>query len=82
MGIMVIQDMPSLPDDADKSLPNATQQMEFERQLKILVDGHKSFPSVISWVSNPRKHTGCRTPGHPGTRASQAKRSKSVYTTE
>lgn len=57
--------MPALRPIQSKTLPNCTQvtilpdaeqQAEFTRQLKILVNQHKSYPSIGTWVSNFR---GC-----------------------
>ncbi|KAJ5814777.1 hypothetical protein N7474_006554 [Penicillium riverlandense] len=45
LGILVIQDMPAM-----LSLPNAAQQAEFQRQLELLVNQHKSFTSIVTWV--------------------------------
>lgn len=47
MGILLLQDMPSLPSN---SQPNPEQQAEFERQLEILINEHKSYPSIVTWV--------------------------------
>jgi beta-galactosidase/beta-glucuronidase len=56
MGLLVIQDMPSLRPLQDYFLSNCTsetilpdpaQQAEFDRQLDILVNQHKSFPSIV-----------------------------------
>lgn len=49
MGLMVIQDMPSLVADSSR-LPNPAQQAEFQRQLEVLVHEHKSYPSIVTWV--------------------------------
>ncbi|KAF4583156.1 glycosyl hydrolase family 2 [Ophiocordyceps camponoti-floridani] len=49
MGLMVIQDMPSLPDDQSRP-PNDAQQAEFQRQLEILINEHKSYPSIVTWL--------------------------------
>ncbi|RDA86993.1 hypothetical protein CP532_6697 [Ophiocordyceps camponoti-leonardi (nom. inval.)] len=49
IGLMVIQDMPSLPDDQSRP-PNDAQQQEFQRQLEILVNEHKSYPSIVTWL--------------------------------
>ena len=49
MGLLVIQDMPALP--ASK-LPNQAQQTEFVRQLEDLINQHKSYPSIGTWVSS------------------------------
>lgn len=43
--------MPSLPPDVNRP-PNAEQQAEFERQLGILVNEHKSYTSIGIWVRN------------------------------
>lgn len=56
---MVIQDMPALRPLQSRTLPNcnrqtilpdSAQQDEFTRQLGLLVDLHKSFPSIATWV--------------------------------
>ncbi|UKZ74251.1 hypothetical protein TrVFT333_001913 [Trichoderma virens FT-333] len=49
MGLMVIQDMPSLTNDGNRP-PNPDQQAEFQRQLEILINEHKSYPSIVTWV--------------------------------
>ncbi|KAG5983905.1 hypothetical protein E4U55_006817 [Claviceps digitariae] len=48
IGLLVIQDMPSLHTDGDKP-PNVQQQAEFERQLEILINEHKSYTSIGIW---------------------------------
>ncbi|KAF3008043.1 hypothetical protein E8E14_005214 [Neopestalotiopsis sp. 37M] len=51
LGILLIQDMPCLyPKDSDNVFPNAAQQAEFERQFDILIQQHKSYPSIYTWV--------------------------------
>ncbi|EHK99334.1 putative Beta-galactosidase [Glarea lozoyensis 74030] len=59
MGIMIIQDMPSLRPLQSYTgpncenipyLPNVEQQVEFDRQLEVLVNQHKSYPSIVTWV--------------------------------
>ncbi|KAJ5106511.1 hypothetical protein N7456_003186 [Penicillium angulare] len=59
MGLLVIQDMPALRPLQSKTLsnctsqtylPDATQQEEFTRQLEVLINQHKSFPSIATWV--------------------------------
>ncbi|GAB7360559.1 hypothetical protein MBLNU230_g0444t1 [Neophaeotheca triangularis] len=47
LGLMVVQDMPSLKADA---IPDAEQQDEFQRQLTLLINQRKFFPSIITWV--------------------------------
>jgi hypothetical protein len=37
-------------------LPNQEQQDEFSRQLELLVEQHKSYPSIVTWVSRCRVH--------------------------
>ncbi|KAE8147110.1 glycoside hydrolase superfamily [Aspergillus avenaceus] len=49
MGLLVIQDMPSARPLQDP-LPNEEQQEEFARQLELLVNQFKSYPSIITWV--------------------------------
>ncbi|PLN81896.1 putative hydrolase [Aspergillus taichungensis] len=54
LGLLVIQDMPSLRPlqnrDGQTILPDEAQQKEFARQLDLLVNQHKSYPSVVTWV--------------------------------
>lgn len=47
LGLMVYQDMPALTHN---KAPNAAQQAEFERQLDIMINEHKSYPSIVTWV--------------------------------
>lgn len=60
MGLLVIQDMPSLRPSQSKTLengdsvpilPDPKQQTEFARQLDLLVEQHKNYPSIMAWVS-------------------------------
>lgn len=69
MGLMVIQDMPSLRPLQTRILANCTvqdilpddaQQAEFQRQLELLVIQQRSFPSITTWVICPRQVTCCR----------------------
>ncbi|KAL5341081.1 glycoside hydrolase superfamily [Aspergillus crustosus] len=46
LGLLVIQDMPSLA----LVEPNQAQQDEFARQLEVMVNQLKSYPSVFAWV--------------------------------
>jgi len=48
MGLLVIQDMPAL--DQKGALPNATQQAEFESQLKMLIKQLRNYPSIGTWI--------------------------------
>ncbi|KAG4440090.1 hypothetical protein IFR05_004433 [Cadophora sp. M221] len=49
LGLLVIQDMPSLR--ADGVLSDEAQQAEFTRQLEILVNQHKSYPSIATYLN-------------------------------
>ncbi|KAF5651934.1 beta-galactosidase [Fusarium sp. NRRL 25303] len=49
LGLLVIQDMPSLPADGNRK-PNNAEQAEFQRQFEILVKQHKSYTSIVTWV--------------------------------
>ncbi|KAG6003607.1 hypothetical protein E4U21_001852 [Claviceps maximensis] len=49
IGLLVIQDMPSLHTNGDKP-PNIQQQAEFDRQLEILIHEHKSYTSIGIWM--------------------------------
>ncbi|KAL3429525.1 glycoside hydrolase superfamily [Aspergillus tetrazonus] len=46
LGLLVIQDMPSMP----LRTPNAAQQAEFARQLELLINQLKNYPSIYTWV--------------------------------
>ncbi|KAM3428230.1 hypothetical protein NHJ13734_008684 [Beauveria thailandica] len=48
LGLAVIQDMPSM--SADGRMPNPDEQAEFRRQLGILINEHKNYPSILIWV--------------------------------
>lgn len=48
MGLLVIQDQPSMTAIDQK--PNATQQAVWESQLYEMVEKHRSFPSIYTWV--------------------------------
>ncbi|KAK3686377.1 hypothetical protein LTR37_019887 [Vermiconidia calcicola] len=59
MGLWLIQDMPSLRPLQERTLadctvetiePNAAQQAEFQRQLELLVQQHRNYPSILIWV--------------------------------
>ena len=63
MGLMVIQDMPSLRPLQTETLsnctvvtilPNDAQQAEFQRELELLIIQQRPFPSIITWVSSIR----------------------------
>ncbi|RYC58339.1 hypothetical protein CHU98_g7886 [Xylaria longipes] len=47
LGLLLIQDMPSMPASR---LPNAEQQKEWERQLDILIEQHRNYPSIYTWI--------------------------------
>jgi hypothetical protein len=50
IGLLVYQDMPSLPADTNNRPPNAAQKQEFRRQLEIMINEHKSYPSIVTWI--------------------------------
>lgn len=56
LGLLVIQDMPSLRPDlpvrgtCDSKRLDPKAQPEFERQLGLLVEQLKSYPSIFAWV--------------------------------
>jgi beta-galactosidase/beta-glucuronidase len=60
LGLIVIQDMPSMRPDAE---PTAEENAEFERQLEIMINEHKSYPSIYSWVIY---NEGWAQPDDPG----------------
>lgn len=50
MGLLVIQDMPSMRPDSN---PSAEEQEEFQRLLELMIEEHKSYPSIAAWVGLP-----------------------------
>jgi hypothetical protein len=52
LGLLIIQDMPSMKAarNAHDDPPDAAEQAEFERQVELMVNEHKSYPSVSTWV--------------------------------
>ncbi|OTA90418.1 glycoside hydrolase family 2 protein [Hypoxylon sp. CO27-5] len=46
LGLLLIQDMPSMP----LRTPDADQQADWERQIDILIQQHKNYPSIYTWV--------------------------------
>lgn len=50
LGILIMQDMPCLRPGHP---PDQAQQIEFQRQLELLVKQLRSYSSIFSWVSNP-----------------------------
>ena len=49
LGILVWQDMPSLPTK-DHVPPTAAGKAEFRRELRAIVIQHRSDPSIVTWV--------------------------------
>ncbi|MBE8520812.1 glycoside hydrolase family 2 [Amycolatopsis sp. H6(2020)] len=47
LGLMVWQDMPAMKDDVE---PSAASRVTFESEMKRMIDQHRSFPSIVSWV--------------------------------
>ncbi|KAA8636834.1 hypothetical protein SMACR_00262 [Sordaria macrospora] len=52
LGLLVIQDMPSMRPAASQAndFPTPVQQAEFERQLSVMVKQFKHHPSIVTWV--------------------------------
>lgn len=52
LGLLVLQDMPSMraTESARDNPPDMAEQAEFERQLEVMVNEHKSYPSIVTWV--------------------------------
>ncbi|KAK4161238.1 beta-galactosidase [Cladorrhinum sp. PSN259] len=49
LGLLVIQDMVSMRVHTN-ARPTDAEQAEFERQLEIMINEHKSYPSIVTWV--------------------------------
>ncbi|MDX3192208.1 glycoside hydrolase family 2 TIM barrel-domain containing protein [Streptomyces sp. MN03-5084-2B] len=47
LGLLVWQDMPAMKDDVE---PSAAARVTFESEMKRMIDQHRSFPSIVSWV--------------------------------
>lgn len=47
LGLLVYQDMPSMTPGRT---PSVAEQTEFERQLDIMINEHKSYPSIVTWI--------------------------------
>ena len=50
LGIMLMQDMPSMPADTNARPPTAADTAEWQRQYEVLINEHVSYPSIISWI--------------------------------
>ncbi|KAK1830194.1 glycoside hydrolase superfamily [Podospora conica] len=52
IGLLVYQDMPSMKATVNvrDAIPTADDQAEFERQLDLMINQHKSNPSIVTWV--------------------------------
>jgi beta-galactosidase/beta-glucuronidase len=69
MGLLVIQDMPSMQTEVTDNKPSpkreplftslemslthcllSIEQAEWERQLELMIEQHRSFPSIYTWV--------------------------------
>lgn len=82
LGILVIQDMPSLrPDLPDPENQcgtiriNATAQPEFDRQLGLLVEQLKNYPSIFAWTIYNEEWGQATTPPFPEFRLADLVRS-------
>ncbi|KAF9871424.1 glycosyl hydrolase family [Colletotrichum karsti] len=64
IGLLVIQDMPSLTANSAR-LPNAEQQAEFERQLQLMIEEHKSYTSIVTWTIYNEGWGQLRNAPHP-----------------
>ncbi|KAJ5014305.1 hypothetical protein K4K57_001609 [Colletotrichum sp. SAR 10_99] len=64
IGLLVIQDMPSLTANSAR-LPNAEQQAEFERQLQLMIQEHKSYTSIVTWTIYNEGWGQLRNAPHP-----------------
>ena len=47
LGVMVWQDMPSMPPGRN---PTQAARVEFEKELRIMIDQHRSSPAIVTWV--------------------------------
>ncbi len=63
MGLAVIQDMPSM--SADGRQPSPDEQAEFGRQLEVMINEHKNYPSIVTWVIYNEGWAQLRNPPWP-----------------
>ncbi len=47
LGLLVWQDMPSMRENY---APSIDDQAQFENELRAMIDQHRSFPSIVTWV--------------------------------
>ncbi|GAA5162977.1 MULTISPECIES: LamG-like jellyroll fold domain-containing protein [Amycolatopsis] len=47
LGLLVWQDMPAMKDDIE---PTPASRANFESELHRMIDQHRSFPSIVTWV--------------------------------
>ncbi|HKN51202.1 MAG TPA: LamG-like jellyroll fold domain-containing protein, partial [Amycolatopsis sp.] len=47
LGLLVWQDMPAMKDDIE---PSPAARVNFESELHRMIDQHRSFPSIVTWV--------------------------------
>lgn len=47
LGLLVWQDMPAMKDDVE---PSPAAQVNFEDELHRMIDQHRSFTSIVTWV--------------------------------
>ncbi|MEV6878609.1 LamG-like jellyroll fold domain-containing protein [Amycolatopsis sp. NPDC051128] len=47
LGLMVWQDMPAMKDDVE---PSAAARVNYESEMKRMIDQHRGFPSIVTWV--------------------------------
>ncbi|GAB3002459.1 glycoside hydrolase family 2 [Amycolatopsis acidiphila] len=47
LGLLVWQDMPAMKDDVE---PTPAAQVNYESELHRMIDQHRSFPSIVTWV--------------------------------
>ncbi|KDN17500.1 glycoside hydrolase family 2 [Amycolatopsis rifamycinica] len=47
LGLLVWQDMPAMKDDVE---PSAAARVNYESEMKRMIDQHRSFPSIVTWV--------------------------------
>ncbi|RMZ67678.1 Glycoside hydrolase family 2 N-terminal [Pyrenophora seminiperda CCB06] len=75
LGILVIQDMPSLrPDLPDGRRLDPAAQPEFDRQLGLMVNQLKSYPAIFAWTIYNEEWGQTTSPPWPEIRLEQAVR--------
>jgi beta-galactosidase/beta-glucuronidase len=57
ISVSAVQDCIRLEQNRTREIIWDVDQAEFDRQLAVMIEQHKSYPSIIAWVSGSLKFT-------------------------